>query len=109
MKTDYYKEVSDSIDKEFDDFKEEILTKSPIDIFYSNYKIHVTTELYEVLSENSYFDDIYYKILYKEKGHILSSLYEDFLSNEYSSVNTGSDTSDFIKDYCRTYYKKYFN
>ena len=66
------------------------------------------TELKEVIEEgvlNDYIDKEYYKALYQDRGSILTSLYDDFIHNEYASVDSYSDTADFIRDFCEHYHK----
>ena len=101
-----YKElVRESVEKEFDSFKQELIGKSTEDVFYKNFEIHVKTELCDTI--NSYdFDDEYFRALYKDtkNGGVLNSMYEDFIGSEYASVNTGEDTIYFIRGYCEHYY-----
>ena len=105
---DYEEEVKNSVDAEFEAFKSNILTRPPEEIFYNNYKIHVFTELKEVIETGSesgwYLDPEHYRALYEERGSILHELYDDFLGEEFASINTGSDTAEFIKDYCECYH-----
>ena len=105
---DYEEEVINSVNTEFETYKADMLSKSPEEIFQENYKIHVMTELKEVIEEgvlNDYIDKEYYKALYQDRGSILTSLYDDYLHNEYASVDSYSDTADFIRDYCERYHK----
>ena len=44
---DYEAEVIKSVNAEFEAYKSDVLTRSPEEIFYENYKIHVFTELKE--------------------------------------------------------------
>ena len=70
--------------------------------------IHVFTELKDVIdtgTENGYLEKEHYRALYEERGSILTGLYDDFVSTEYASVNSYTDTSDFIRDYCEHYHK----
>ena len=101
-----YKElVRESVEKEFDSFKQELIGKSTEDVFYKNFEIHVKTELCDTI--NSYdFDDEYFRAMYEdiENGGILNNMYEDFIGSEYASVNTGEDTVYFIRGYCEHYY-----
>ena len=101
-----YKElVRESVEKEFDSFKQELIGKSTEDVFYKNFEIHVKTELCDTI--NSYdFDDEYFRALYEDtkNGRVLNSMYEDFIGSEYASVNTGEDTIYFIRGYCEHYY-----
>lgn len=101
-----YKElVRESVEKEFDSFKQELIGKSTEDVFYKNFEIHVKTELCDTI--NSYdFDDEYFRALYEDtkNGGVLNSMYEDFIGSEYASVNTGEDTIYFIRGYCEHYY-----
>ena len=81
---------------------------SPEDIFYENYKIHVFTELKDVIdtgTENGYLEKEYYRALYEERGSILTGLYDDFVGSEYASIYSYTDTAEFIKDYCEHYHK----
>ena len=103
-----YKElVVNSIEKEFEEFKANLMGKSAEEIFQSNYEIHIKTELFDTLcGEYDDFGEEYYRALYEEVDHggILQQLYDDFTSSENASVNTGEDTIFFIKDYCEHYH-----
>ncbi len=103
---DYEAEVKKSVNVEFEAYKTDVLTRSPEDIFYENYKIHVFTELKEVIEAGSsgHLDKEDYRALYEERGNILGELYMDYLSEEYASVNNMSDTAEFIKDYNERYH-----
>ena len=103
-----YKElVVNSIEKEFEEFKANLMGKSAEEIFQSNYEIHIKTELFDTLC-GEYVDvgEEYYRALYEEVDHggILQQLYDDFISSENASVSTGEDTILFIKDYCEHYH-----
>lgn len=103
-----YKElVRESVEKEFEEFKANLMGKSAEEIFQSNYEIHIKTELFDTLcGEYDDFGEEYYRALYEEVDHggILQQLYDDFTSSENASVNTGEDTIFFIKDYCEHYH-----
>ena len=108
VKSPNYKElVVNSIEKEFEEFKVNLMGKSAEEIFQSNYEIHIKTELFDTLC-GEYVDvgEEYYRALYEEVDHggILQQLYDDFISSENASVNTGEDTIFFIKDYCEHYH-----
>ena len=107
-KTPNYKElVKNSIEKEFEEFKANLMGKSAEEIFQSNYEIHIKTELFDTLcGEYEDFGEEYYRALYEEVDHggILQQLYDDFTSSENASVSTGEDTIFFIKDYCEHYH-----
>ena len=103
-----YKElVRESVEKEFEEFKANLMGKSAEEIFQNNYEIHVKTELFDTLC-GEYVDvgEEYYRALYEEVDHggILQQLYDDFISSENASVSTGEDTIFFIKDYCEHYH-----
>ena len=101
-----YKElVRESVEKEFEEFKANLMGKSAEVIFQSNYEIHIKTEICDTI--NSYdFDDEYFRALYQDtkNGGVLNNMYEDFIGSEYASVNTGEDTIYFIRGYCEHYY-----
>lgn len=101
---DYEAEVIKSVNAEFDAYKSDVLTRSPEEIFYENYKIHIFTELKEVIEDKAYLEPQHYRALYEERGSILHELYDDYLGEEYASVNSGTETAEFIKDYCEHYH-----
>lgn len=109
QEADYKQAVIESVNEEFEAFKNELLTKSPEDVFYKGLEINVKTELKEVISEQDYLDDKGYKALYEEKGHILQGLYDDFIGTESASVNTYGDTLEFIEGYCNEYHADIMN
>ena len=103
-----YKElVVNSVEKEFEEFKANLMGKSAEEIFQNNYEIHIKTELFDTLC-GEYVDvgEEYYRALYEEVDHggILQQLYDDFISSENVSVSTGEDTIFFIKGYCEHYH-----
>ena len=105
---DYEAEVIKSVNTEFEVYKADILSRSPEDIFYENYKIHVMTELKEVIDEgiqDGYLEEEHYNALYEERGSILTALYDDFIGDEYASVNSYGETAEFIKNYCEQYHQ----
>ncbi len=104
---DYEAEVIKSVNTEFEVYKTDVLSHSPEDIFYENYKIHVMTEIKEVIEEGvqeGYLEKEHYKALYEERGSILTALYDDFIGDEYASVNNYGETAEFIKNYCERYH-----
>ncbi len=105
---DYEAEVIKSVNTEFEIYKADVLSRSPEDIFYENYKIHVMTELKEVIEEgvqDGYLEEEHYKALYEERGSILTALYDDFIGDEYASVNSYGETAEFIKNYYEQYHQ----
>ncbi len=101
---DYEAEVRKSVNAEFETYKADVLARSPEEIFYENYKIHVFTELKEVIEDKAYLEPEHYRALYQERGSILHELYDDYLGEEYASVNSGTETAEFIRDYCGHYH-----
>ena len=106
---DYKAEVVKSVNAEFETYKADVLTRSPEEIFYENYKIHVFTELKEVIEDGGYLELEHYRALYEERGSILHELYDDYLGEEYASVNSGTETAEFIRDYCEHYHSAVMN
>ena len=90
--------------KEFEEYKNNLLRKSTEDVFYENYRIHVYTELCDVITESENLDDEYYLALDSAEGDLLADMYDDFITQEYASVNTYDDTIAFIESYCESYY-----
>ena len=90
--------------KEFEEYKNNLLRKSTEVVFYENYRIHVYTELCDVITESENLDDEYYLALDSAEGDLLADMYDDFITQEYASVNTYGDTVEFIENYCESYY-----
>lgn len=103
---DYREEVGDRVEKEFDAYRDHLLGEPALNVFYKSYETHVKTELYEVLTDgDSYLTEDEYKALAKEDGNLLSLLYDDYLSDEYASVNNYGDTAEFIHNYIERHLK----
>lgn len=97
---DYKQVVIERVTEEFDKFRDDMLSQPALNVFHSNYEIHVKTELYEVITDgDGYLDEDDYKALYREKDGLLNLLYDDFVSNEYASVNNFGEAAEFIKNY----------
>lgn len=96
--------VIERVAKEFEEYKSNLLRKSAEDVFYENYRIHVYTELCDVITESENLDDEYYLALDSAEGDLLANMYDDFITKEYFSVNTYDDTIAFIENYCESYY-----
>ena len=96
--------VIERVAGEFEEFKSNLLRGSTADVFYENYRIHVYTELCDVITESENLDDEYYLALDSAEGDLLANMYDDFITKEYFSVNTYDDTIAFIENYCESYY-----
>ena len=96
--------VIERVAKEFEEYKSNLLRESAEDVFYENYRIHVYTELCDVITESENLDDEYYLALDSAESNLLADLYDDFITKEYFSVNTYDDTIAFIENYCESYY-----
>ena len=99
----YVERVKELIEIEFADFEKDMLEKTNKEIFANAYKISVTGELYDTLlnSEDNNIDDEFYQALYEDRGKgILHELYDEFINDEYASVDHYSDTIEFIQNYC---------
>lgn len=106
VKNNYEQEVKLSVQKEYDDFKASMLRLSPDKVFEENYKIRAYNEFSSVIDDmEEYFSEDDYKALYRERGHILEHLYDEFLDSEGVALDSYDDTVAFMKDYCRHYHK----
>lgn len=102
---DYKDVVQDLVDKEFQNFQNDLIQKEPKEIFMHNYEIHVKTELMDTLLSVD-FEEKYFKALYAEKDKgILNELYLDFIGSDRASVDTGERAVEFIEDYCQQYHQ----
>ena len=90
---DYEQEVKLSAQKEYDDFKVSMLSLSPEKVFEENYKIRAYNEFSSVIDDmEEYFSEDDYKALYRERGHILEHLYDDFLGTEGAALDSSNST-----------------
>lgn len=101
--TDHEEAVINSVLLEFTEYKKDLMSKSPQTVFDNSYKTHLYNEFGEVIQYGKeYLSDKEFDALYEERGHILNSLYDDYIGSENYSVETYSDTALFIKDYCES-------
>lgn len=101
--TDFEEAVINSVWLEFDDYKKDLMSKSPQTVFENSYKTHLYNEFSEVIQYGKeYLSDKEFEALYADRGHILNSLFDDYIGSENYSVETYSDTALFIKDYCES-------
>lgn len=101
--TDFEEAVINSVWLEFDDYKKDLMSKSPQTVFENSYKTHLYNEFSEVIQYGKeYLSDKEFEALYADRGHILNSLFDDYVGSENYSVETYSDTALFIKDYCES-------
>ena len=100
----YRTEVTSLVYDEFEEFKKRTLELPPAELFYKNFEIYVKSELMETLQENDELTEREYKSLLEERGNILQNLYDDFIGEEYASVNSYAESADFIRDYCKDYH-----
>ena len=100
-------QVQESVLIEYLDFKEMELQKSKEEIFKDYYEIHFYEEVSNFIScGEDALDGRHFKCLSKDKGHILSSLYDYFLKQEYASINNYEDIAELVIDYNKKYHHK---
>lgn len=101
--------LRDEVQSEYNQFKANILQRTPEEIFDRHLEIYVKTEFNDTI-QNHNFDEEYNKALYSERDKgILQQLYMDFINEEYSSVSNAEDTVSFIIDYCERYHSDIVN
>ena len=101
---DYKHEVIESVNQEFKAYEEELLSRTPEEVYAHSYESMVKTEFREAICSEVTFDDNVYKALYQEKGRILEELHQDFIVSPEASVNSFAETGIFIEDYCNRYH-----
>lgn len=106
---DHEEAVINSVLLEFDAYKKDLMTKPAKEAFENSYKTHLFSEFSEVIQYGKeYLSDKEFDALYEDRGHILNSLYDDYMDSENYSVETYSDTALFIKDYCEAYHNEIY-
>ncbi len=107
--SDHEEAVINSVLLEFDEYKKDLTRKSQNEVFENSYKTHLYTKFSEVIQYGKeYLTDKEFEALYEERGHILYSLYDDYIGSENYSVETYGETATFIKDYCESYHNEIY-
>ena len=105
---DYEAEVIKSVNTEFEVYKADMLSKSAEAIFEDSYKINTMSELKDILeigTEHGYLQSEYYRALYEDRGSILTMLFDDYIKDEYASLDTSDEAAEFVRDYCERHHK----
>ncbi len=104
----YQNSFHQKITDEFSSFMMEYKNKEALDIVKDSYKINFYKELYQYLTdENTDLEEIQFKALYNQKGKVLESLYDYYLKNEFTSINSYSEINDLIVSYNSRYNDEY--
>lgn len=110
VRKNYSKAVRDCVNKEFQAFKKEEISKSVENIFDDCYMIHFYKEMQNYLcysvEDVDGLEKIHYQALYTERGNIISSLYDYYIKYESASINTWGEIHDMIRAYNQRYHKK---
>ena len=101
---DYIAAVIESVNQEYNDFRNEQMQQSKEDIFDNSYEIFVYTALHDYI-EMEIMDEVGYKCLYQEKGSILSLLYDEYISNEDFNIESDDDKVGFFEWYNEKFHK----
>lgn len=90
------------VEKEFKEYKENMLLKTKEEIFNNNYKIRFCVEMHEYFYDipEILLDDIEIDILISVYGNLLEVLYDFYLKREYASINSWEDITDWVKMFC---------
>lgn len=94
-------EVQALVEKEYLDFQDDMLKRSPEQIYNECYQIHVKQEIHAVIMGSDCLSNKCFERMAEYGGGLLEFLYNEFISNEYASVNTFSDTEEFIESTMR--------
>ena len=105
---DYEAEVIKSVNTEFEVYKADMLSKSAEAIFEDSYKISTMSEFKDILeigTEHGYLQSEYYRALYEDRGSILTMLFDDYIKDEYASLDASDEAAEFVRDYCERHHK----
>lgn len=98
---DTIEKVQALVEKEYLDFQDDMLKRSPKQIYNECYQIHVKQEIYDVVMVSDCLSNKCFERMAEYGDGLLEFLYNKFISNEYASVNTFSDTEEFIESTMR--------
>ena len=108
IEINYEAEVIKSVNAEFKIYRADMLSKSAEEIFEDSYKINAMSELKDILeigTEHGYLQPEYYRALYEDRGSILTMLFDDYIKDEYASLDSSGEAANFIRDYCERHHK----
>lgn len=94
----YVAEVIESVNKEYNDFYNEMMQQSKEEIFNNGYKIYVYTALHDYI-EMEIMDEVDYRCLYEERGSLLALLYDEYINNEDFNIENDIDKVEFFDWY----------
>ena len=92
--------VQENADKEFEEFKQEELSKDKEEIFKDNYPIRFYDEIHEFLICESALKTCELEVIASEGTKFIGLLYDFYLDREYASISTWEEITDMIADYC---------
>lgn len=103
--TSYRKAVVNSVLLEHDAFEKLMMNSSAEEVYYNNFKIHCFNELCSVIEDDEgYLEEDDYKALYRDRGHILDGLFNEYLCEDKYKLESYDDSIAFIQSYCRSYH-----
>ena len=102
----YYKQLQDNAEANFNSFKNEQLGKTVGEVFEDAYTINFYHSLYD------YFLDDFKnfglrqgacRFFCNDGGEVLDRLYNDFMKSDYASIGSYDDITDFLNNVYETY------
>ena len=100
----YKQAVRESINKEFEDFKQALLASNDTEkVFDAALEINTKKELLEVL-DGDYISATEYRALHQERDEILQNLYDGLCAENYVPANNEYVLAEAITMYCKDRY-----
>ena len=100
----YRQAVRESINKEFEDFKQTLLNSNDTQkVFDVALEINTKKELLDVL-DGDYLGEMEYRALYQERDEILQNLYDGLCAENYVPANNEYVLAEAITMYCKDRY-----
>lgn len=91
--------IIESVHKEFEQFKEYELSLEKLTIFNSSYQIHFYDEIHSYFVDSDLSDslsDSNIICLHELDNHLISLLYDYYLSSEFTSINNWDSITDLV-------------
>lgn len=100
----YRQAVRESINKEFEDFKQALVDGGDTEkVFGAALEINTKKELLDVL-DGDYISETEYRALYQERDEILQNLYDGLFAENYVPANNEYVLAEAITIYCKDRY-----
>ncbi len=103
-----YNEICEGLDTEFFEFKADITTQTPEEIFDNAFQINAYDTIHSFFEDTSpeLFTEECIGVLHRDRKSLISLLYSYYLKDEYSVIDNSDSILELVQNYAKKYYIK---